>query len=66
MVQEGVPLADRESRVLRRMMVDNQIRTFDVTDQNVLEAFYFLPRETSLPSAYAMIACFCRRCFSPS
>lgn len=29
----------------RRVMVDNQIRTFDVTDKSVLEAFDSVPRE---------------------
>lgn len=29
----------------RRVMVDNQIRTFDVTDQSVLTAFETVPRE---------------------
>lgn len=29
----------------RRVMVDNQIRTFDVTDKTVLEAFDSVPRE---------------------
>lgn len=30
----------------RRVMVDNQIRTFDVTDHAVLAAFYATPRES--------------------
>ena len=56
MVQDGASLAERKSQDLRRMMVDNQIRTFDVTDQRVLEAFYLLPRETSLPADLASLA----------
>ena len=36
-------------RGLRRAMVDNQIRTFDVTDQPVLDRFYTAPREFFLP-----------------
>jgi protein-L-isoaspartate(D-aspartate) O-methyltransferase len=31
-------------------MVDNQIRTFDVTDQPLLERFYLVPRELFLPA----------------
>ena len=41
---------------LRRMMVDGQIRTFDVTDQRVLEVFYRTPREGSLPAALVPLA----------
>ena len=33
----------------RRAMVDNQIRTFDVTDQALLDRFYQVPRELFLP-----------------
>ena len=33
----------------RRAMVDGQIRTFDVTDQHVVQAFSLLPRERFLP-----------------
>ena len=56
MEQVGATTADRGSADLRRMMVDNQIRTFDVTDQRVLEVFYLLPRETSLPPSLAPLA----------
>lgn len=35
-----------DMRAARRVMVDNQIRTFDVTDRDVLAAFYAVPRET--------------------
>lgn len=38
------------------MMVDGQIRTFDVTDQRVLEVFYRTPRETSLPPSLVPLA----------
>jgi protein-L-isoaspartate(D-aspartate) O-methyltransferase len=41
---------------LRRAMVDNQIRTFDVTDQRVLEQFYTVPRELFLPPAIVDLA----------
>ncbi|WP_332066235.1 protein-L-isoaspartate O-methyltransferase family protein [Bartonella sp. CB189] len=34
---------------LRRKMVDNQIRTVDVTDLSVLEAFLMVPRENFVP-----------------
>ncbi|MBX4336301.1 protein-L-isoaspartate O-methyltransferase family protein [Bartonella raoultii] len=34
---------------LRRKMVDNQIRTVDVTDLSVLEAFLIVPREDFIP-----------------
>ncbi|MET3590373.1 protein-L-isoaspartate(D-aspartate) O-methyltransferase [Bartonella silvatica] len=34
---------------LRRKMVDNQIRTVDVTDLSVLEAFLTVPREKFVP-----------------
>ncbi|UTO28927.1 protein-L-isoaspartate O-methyltransferase family protein [Bartonella harrusi] len=34
---------------LRRKMVDNQIRTVDVTDLSVLEAFLMVPREDFVP-----------------
>lgn len=56
MANDGVAPAQRGSTDLRRMMVDNQIRTFDVTDQRVLEVFYLLPRETSLTPALASLA----------
>lgn len=35
----------------RRVMVDNQIRTFDVTDRDVLAAFDVVPRECFVPDA---------------
>lgn len=37
-------------------MVDNQIRTFDVTDQRVLAAFETIPRELFLPARLADLA----------
>jgi protein-L-isoaspartate(D-aspartate) O-methyltransferase len=37
-------------------MVDGQIRTFDVTDQNVIEAFAQLPRERFLPPDLRILA----------
>jgi protein-L-isoaspartate(D-aspartate) O-methyltransferase len=40
----------------RRAMVDNQIRTFDVTDQRLLERFYTVPREIFLPASLASLA----------
>ena len=41
---------------LRRMMVDCQIRTFDVTDQTVLAAMLETPRELFVGAANAAIA----------
>ncbi|MCW6507165.1 protein-L-isoaspartate O-methyltransferase family protein [Lichenifustis flavocetrariae] len=40
----------------RRAMVDNQIRTFDVTDQPLLDRFYTIPREFFLPPELADLA----------
>jgi protein-L-isoaspartate(D-aspartate) O-methyltransferase len=56
MTQDDVVLAERLSQDLRRAMVDNQIRTFDVTDQHVLDAFYRLPREKFLPAELQPLA----------
>ena len=44
------------TRVLRRAMVDNQVRTFDVTDQPLLDRFYTVPREIFLPEGLAGLA----------
>ncbi len=41
---------------LRQMMVDCQIRTFDVTDQAVLTRFIEVPREAFLPPQLAPLA----------
>ncbi len=48
--------AERASYELRRVMVDNQVRTFDVTDQRVIDAFYRTPREPFLPAALRPLA----------
>lgn len=40
----------------RRVMVDNQIRTFDVTDRDVLSAFDVVPREMFIPSGDSGLA----------
>ena len=48
--------AERASYDLRRVMVDNQVRTFDVTDQRVLEAMYDTPREAFLPTGLRSLA----------
>jgi len=45
----------------RRAMVDNQIRTFDVTDRAVLAAFDAVPREAFLPEAHQALAYLDRR-----
>lgn len=41
---------------LRRNMVDNQLRTFSITDRKVLEAMLAVPRELFLPAALVPIA----------
>jgi protein-L-isoaspartate(D-aspartate) O-methyltransferase len=40
----------------RRLMVEGQVRTADVTDGAILEAMQTLPRERFLPSALAQLA----------
>lgn len=40
----------------RRMMVDGQLRTFDITDREVLAAMLAVPRERFVPQAAAAIA----------
>lgn len=47
MAQDGA--ADRSFGERRRLMVDSQIRTFDVTDPRVIAAFDTVPRERFLP-----------------
>jgi protein-L-isoaspartate(D-aspartate) O-methyltransferase len=52
---------DRNARMFdaanaRRLMVDGQVRTADVTDAAVLEAMLTLPRERFLPPALAQLA----------
>ncbi|WP_131193779.1 protein-L-isoaspartate O-methyltransferase family protein [Lichenihabitans psoromatis] len=56
MAQDEVARAERVSHDLRRVMVDNQVRTFDVTDQRVLEAFYLIPRDKFLPANLQSLA----------
>ena len=56
MAQSEVGVAASVAGDRRRMMVDGQIRTFDVTDQRLLEVFYRTPRETSLPASLAPLA----------
>jgi protein-L-isoaspartate(D-aspartate) O-methyltransferase len=51
-----IPLVPEEASMLdyakaRRMMVDSQLRTFDVNDLALLEAFDELPRECFVPPA---------------
>lgn len=45
-----------EASVLRTRMVNNQLRTFDVTDHRVQDAFLDVPRERYVPRAYRGIA----------
>lgn len=40
----------------RRMMVDGQVRTYDVTDQDVLAAMLAVPREKFVPAELAGVA----------
>jgi len=41
---------------MRRMMVDNQLRTYDVTSQSVLTAMADVPREKFVPAAERALA----------
>ncbi|TLP49186.1 MULTISPECIES: protein-L-isoaspartate O-methyltransferase family protein [Cohaesibacter] len=43
-------------RQAREQMVDNQVRTTDVTDYNVLDAFLTVPRELFVPSKKRSLA----------
>ncbi|WP_026608273.1 protein-L-isoaspartate O-methyltransferase family protein [Methylocapsa acidiphila] len=45
-----------DSALLRRTMVECQIRTFDVTDQTLLERLLEVPRELFLPAELAPLA----------
>ena len=54
---EEVRIADRSQSALhRRTMVDCQIRTFDVTDQQLLARMLEVPREHFLPGELAELA----------
>ncbi|HEV7910869.1 MAG TPA: protein-L-isoaspartate O-methyltransferase [Methylocella sp.] len=55
---EDVGIADRLSRsaLQRRTMVDCQIRTFDVTDQQLLARMLAVPRDHFLPGELAQLA----------
>ncbi len=46
----------QHSALLRRTMVDRQIRTFDVTDQALIERMLVVPREVFLPADLASLA----------
>ncbi len=48
----GVPMADFAT--LRRMMVDGQVRTADVTDRGLIEAMLEVPRERFAPGEAAL------------
>ena len=48
-MQGEIGVADPSFPAQRRAMVDGQIRTFDVTDQHVIQCFSLLPRERFLP-----------------
>jgi protein-L-isoaspartate(D-aspartate) O-methyltransferase len=51
---QAIPSEEFAAR--RRIMVDSQLRTCDVTDQAVLAAFADVPRETFVPPAMASLA----------
>lgn len=53
---QGAVASEQVSSTLRRAMVDGQIRTFDVTDQAVIQAFLKVPRELFLPLALRNLA----------
>ena len=55
---EDASIADRlsQSALHRRTMVDCQIRTFDVTDQQLLARMLEVPREHFLPAELAQLA----------
>ncbi len=55
-MQDEVARPEHISHDLRRAMVDNQVRTFDVTDQRVLEVMYLIPRENFLPPELGSLA----------
>jgi protein-L-isoaspartate(D-aspartate) O-methyltransferase len=51
---EGKPMFD--AATARRLMVDGQVRTADVTDAALLDAMLTVPREQFLPPALASLA----------
>ena len=52
-----IPMPElQDSTDLRRFMVDRQIRTYDVTDQTLLERFLDVPREAFVPDALVPLA----------
>ena len=53
----GSPRADlKDSKAQRQTMVDCQIRTFEVTDQLVIDRFASVPRERFLPDVFRDLA----------
>lgn len=56
MGETGAVVEAKEAEILRRTMVDCQIRTFDVTDIDVLAAFEAVPREPFVAPEYAAVA----------
>ena len=51
-----MPNTSPDLSVARRVMVDNQIRTFDVTDRDVLSAFDHVPRDCFVPEGERALA----------
>lgn len=55
-MRAGADQAMTEAAELRLRMVNNQLRTFDVTDHRVQEAMLTIPRERFVPEKYRAIA----------
>lgn len=56
MGETGAGVQAQQAEILRRTMVDCQLRTFDVTDLDVLAAFEAVPREPFVAAAFASVA----------
>ncbi len=51
-----MPTSTTDFATARRMMVDGQLRTYDITDQTLLAAILDVPRERFVPAALTGIA----------
>lgn len=56
MGETGAGVQAQQAEILRRTMVDCQLRTFDVTDLDVLAAFESTPREPFVAPEFAAVA----------
>lgn len=56
MGETGAVVQSQQAEILRRTMVDCQLRTFDVTDIDVLAAFEAVPREPFVAPDFAAVA----------